>query len=307
MKVLYDDEFASYDGPPTVLALGTFDGLHKGHQIVINKAKELAAKYSLSSGVFSFNSHPRRVLNSGEGPKVICSPKQKIEILRQMNLEYYFCQEFTTDFSRTQFEKFVADILVEKLKSRLLVVGEDFTFGYQGEGDSESLKDLGSDLGFKVEILAPLTTDDNKKISSTRIRNLIAAGRVSEIPELLGRYYTMSGKVIHGSGRGHKLGYPTANLKLEADYILPKSGVYAGYVNYKEDKYKAAANFGYNPTFSSKDYRIEVYILNLKKDLYGERLSFSPVEFIREEKEFEDIADLKETIKSDILYTKKVL
>lgn len=307
MKVLYDEEFASYNGPATALALGTFDGLHKGHQKVINKAKKLAENSDLVSGVFSFNSHPRRVLSSGEGPRVICSSLQKKEILRDLNLEYYFCQEFTSDFSRTQFEEFVEDILVGKLKSRHLIVGEDFTFGYQGEGDSEDLKELGKKLGFNVEILSPLTTEDNKKISSTRIRKLIAAGKVDEIPALLGRYYSLAGRVIHGSGRGHELGFPTANLELEADYILPRSGVYAGYVDYRGSKYKAAANFGYNPTFSEKDYRVEIYILNLKTDLYGERLSINPVEFIREEKKFEDIKELQKTIKADILYTKKVL
>ncbi len=307
MKVLYDEEFENYNGPATALALGTFDGVHRGHQKVINKAKELAENNNLASGVFSFNPHPRRVLNSAEGPRVICSHRQKEEILRRLELEYYFCQKFTSDFSRTQFEEFVANILVKKLKSQYLVIGEDFTFGYKGEGNSEDLKQLGEDIGFNVKVLSPLTTDNNKKISSTRIRKLIAAGKVREIPELLGRYYTMAGKVVHGSGRGHELGYPTANLKLEADYILPRSGVYAGYANYKGGKYKAAANFGYNPTFSEQDYRIEVYIINLDKDIYGERVSISPVEFIREEEKFDNISELKKTIQSDILYTKNVL
>jgi len=306
MEVLFDEDFSAYSGGPTALALGTFDGLHRGHRKVIETARKMAREKKLAGGVFSFTPHPRRILNSGNGPGVICSLRQKIEILEEMGLDYFFCQEFTPEFSRTEFEAFVREILCGELESHQLVVGEDFTFGHGGEGTSGDLVKMGEELGFSVKIVSPLKNDD-EKISSTRIRRLISAGRVDEVPDLLGRYYTVAGEVVHGSGRGHRLGYPTANLKLEAEYILPRRGVYAGYVHHRGERLKAAANFGHNPTFKPVDYRIEIYILELEENLYGERLSFSPVEFIRPEKEFDSIDKLRETIAEDILYTKKVL
>ncbi len=306
MEIVRDKQFDEYRGPETALALGTFDGLHTGHQKVIDEAKKLASENFVASGVFSFTPHPRRVLNSGKGPGVICSRRQKREMLAEMDLDYYFSQEFTRDFSRTEFEEFIKKILWKKLKSRHLIVGEDFTFGYRGEGTCEDLRRFGKMLGFNVSIISAQKIN-GEKISSTKIRNMISRGRVDRVPEFLGRYYTLAGEVIHGSGRGRELGYPTANLRLEADYVLPRRGVYAGYVKHSGEKYRAAANFGENPTFSEENFRIEIYILDLDEDLYGKRLSFCPVEFIRPEKKFNSIKRLRRTIESDILYTKKVL
>ncbi|SDL61510.1 bifunctional riboflavin kinase/FAD synthetase [Halarsenatibacter silvermanii] len=308
MKVYKDDEFSEYQDKATSLALGTFDGLHRGHQKVIKKARNNARCSDLAAGIFSFVPHPRRVLNQEEGPRVICSQRQKKEILQEIGLDYYFCQEFTEEFSRMNFKDFIAGILCDELKSGQLVVGKDFTFGHRGEGTSQDLKKMGRYLDFEVKIVSPLRIK-GKKISSTRIRKLISEGRVGKIPPLLGRKFALAGRVVHGSGRGHEIGFPTANLELEADYVRPKKGVYAGYVVHEEKEYRSIANFGRNPTFSEEDFRVEIHILDLKedRDFYGSRLEFTPVEFIREEQKFDSVEGLKETIKSDILYTKKIL
>ena len=306
MKVIYSNEFKEFDGQRSAIAIGSFDGIHRGHQAVINKTKEIARENNLSPAVFSFEPHPRQVLSPDHIPGFITSPEQKVRLLTDLNIDYYFCQEFTKKFAKKDFEEFVENILYKSLNIGHIVVGEDFSFGRGGSGSIEDLKELGEKFDFSVTPLS-IINNHGEKISSTKIRHLISRGEMDEVKGLLGRYYTMAGKVIHGDARGAKLGFPTANLSLNTDYVLPAKGVYAGYVNYNGNRLRGVANFGHNPTFTVGEYRIEVFIIDLNKNLYGEDLEFSLVKYIRPEKKFDNKNDLIEAIKQDVLYSKEVL
>ena len=306
MKVIYSNEFKEFDGQRSAIAIGSFDGIHRGHQAVINKTKEIARENNLSPAVFSFEPHPRQVLSPDHIPGFITSPEQKVKLLTDLNIDYYFCQEFTKKFAKKDFEEFVENILYKSLNIGHIVVGEDFSFGRGGSGSIEDLKELGEKFDFSVTPLS-IINNHGEKISSTKIRHLISRGEMDEVKGLLGRYYTMAGKVVHGDARGAKLGFPTANLSLNTDYVLPAKGVYAGYVNYNGNRLRGVANYGHNPTFTVGEYRIEVFIIDLNKNLYGEDLEFSLVKYIRPEKKFDNKNDLIEAIKQDVLYSKKVL
>ena len=306
MKVIYSNEFKEFNGQRSAIAIGSFDGIHRGHQAVINKTKEIARENNLKPAVFSFEPHPRQVLSPDHIPGFITSPEQKVKLLTDLNVDYYFCQEFTKSFAKKDFEEFVENILYKSLNIGHIVVGKDFSFGRGGSGNIDDLIELGNKYDFSV---TPLNIINNhgEKISSTKIRHLISRGEMDEVKGLLGRYYTMAGKVVHGDARGAKLGFPTANLSLNTDYVLPAKGVYAGYVNYNGNRLRGVANFGHNPTFTVGEYRIEVFIIDLNKNLYGEDLEFSLVKYIRPEKKFDNKDDLIKAIKQDVLYSKKVL
>ncbi len=306
MEVIYSSQFQNFNGPPAALAIGSFDGIHLGHQQIIKKANALAREKKLVSGLLSFEPHPRQVLQPDRDLGVIISQEQKIEILERMNIDYFFCQEFTREFARQNFADFVESVLCSRLNTSHIVVGEDFSFGRGGSGDVRDLKSLGKKYGFGVTVHSAVK-NGGEKISSTRIRKLISRGKVEKVQNLLGRFYEIKGRVVHGQGRGKSLGFPTANLCLETDYVMPKNGVYAGFVRYQNRRFAGAANFGENPTFTSKDYSIEIYILDLNDNIYNEEISFSPVKYIRPEKKFDSKAELVERIKQDILYTRKVL
>ena len=223
-----------------------------------------------------------------------------------MDIDYYFKQKFTEKFSNISFKSFIKDILLEKINVYQVIVGEDFKFGNKAEGNSKLLIKLSNKYNFKVKILPHLKIND-KVVSSSYIRNLIENGEVEKVPDFLGSYYEIEGNVISGARRGRQLGFPTANLKLSIDYILPPPGVYAGYANYKNKKYKAIANFGFNPTFTGRDYQIEIHILDFSKKIYTEKVSFEIIKFIRGENKFDNKNELIEQINRDILYTNNVL
>ncbi len=307
MEVIKSSDFNNINIGPIVLAVGTFDGIHLGHQAVINKAREISKGVNLPVGVYTFNPHPLEILKPALAPKSIISSRQKIELLSHFNLDYYLEQTFTIDYARIDYRSFVSDFLIDKFKIAHLVVGEDFHLGNKGKGDLANLKKVGSRLGFDVTGLRNIKKDISR-ISSTLIRNLIKNGEVDKVIDYLGRYYRLDGKVIRGKGRGHKMGIPTANLKLDADYVLPSGGVYACYVIYKGKKYQGIVNFGNNPTFAGTKLSIEVHILDFDyEDIYNEKISIDLVEHIRKEMTFNSPKQLIEQIEKDILYTQSLL
>ena len=304
MKVINSSQFAEINNIPVVLAIGSFDGLHKGHQLIINKNKEIAAKKDLAAGVFSFDPHPLSVVNPNQAPKHLLSEGQKINRLKQLDIDYYFQQKFTSEFAELEFDDFIKNILINKLKIRHLVIGSDFQFGYKGKGDVTALKKLSQKYNFAVTIVNPVKI--NKKIvSSSYIRELVQKGNIEKVPTYLGDYFEIKGKVVKGEGIGRKLGFPTANLKLNNNYVLPPPGVYAGWAYVNGYKYKGIGNLGYKPTFSADKYNIEIHILDFSKNIYNKTLSFKLVKFVRKESNFEDISNLKKQINKDILYTQK--
>ncbi|MFW5972019.1 MAG: bifunctional riboflavin kinase/FAD synthetase [Bacillota bacterium] len=307
MEVIKSKDFKNIDMGPLVLAVGTFDGVHIGHQEVIKKAVDIAKEKNLPVGVYTFNPHPLKVLKPAIAPRSIISSRQKIELLSNMGLNYYLEQKFSNSFAEMEYKDFVKDFLIGKFRVVHLVVGEDFHLGKNGKGDVQSLSKYGVKHGFKVTGLENITRDD-ERISSTRIRELIKKGKVDQISDYLGRKYRLDGTVIKGMGRGHKFGIPTANLKLDTDYQIPQKGVYACYVYYKNKQYCGIVNLGYNPTFANNRFSIEVHILNFDKDdIYGEWLSVELIERIRDEMTFDSTEELVARIKKDILYTESLL
>jgi riboflavin kinase/FMN adenylyltransferase len=306
MQVITSQEYNKFNDSNTCLAIGAFDGLHKGHQLIINQAIKEARKNNYPAAVLSFHPHPLEVIPGKTPPPSIISRRQKISILQELGLDYYFEQEFNLNFAQLRAEEFINQILLNKIKVNTVVVGDDFRFAHKNEGNVEILKEMGELHGYQAQIISQLHASDDR-ISSTRIRNLLKKGRIKKAKKLLGRPYQICGEVVHGKKRGRKLGYPTANLKLETNYALPPEGVYAVRVHYKGDEYVGAANLGNNPTFNNQDISFEVFILDFEEDLYGERLCVDIIDFIRSEKDFAVKEDLIKQMEQDILYTRKLL
>lgn len=306
MQVITSKNYKQYKKRNTCLAIGAFDGLHKGHQLIINEALKEARKNNFPAAVLSFHPHPLEIIPGKEPPPSVVSRRQKISILEEMGVDYYFEQKFNPKFAALRAEEFINNILREKLRVNTVVVGDDFRFAYKNEGNVEILTKMGELHGFEAKIISQLHASDDR-ISSTRIRSLLEKGEIKKAEKLLGRPYQVCGRVIHGKKRGRKLGFPTANLKLETNYALPPEGVYAANVKLAGKNYAAAANLGYNPTFNNQNISFEVYILDFEGDLYGKRLCVNLLEFIREEKDFNDKDKLIKQMEKDILYTRNLL
>src|SRR5690554_2684196 len=307
MEVIKAANFCEYNIGPMVLAMGTFDGLHSGHQAVINKALEVASRLNYPAGVYTFKPHPAKILKPAFAPGYLISPRQKLALINEFNLDYYIEQRFTKEFSQKEAAEFIREYLIEGVKAAHVVVGENFNFGKKGRGDIRVLKSLGKKYGFGATAIR-IITRNGERISSSKIRQMICDGKIKELPEYLGRYYSINGKVIKGAGRGKKLGFPTANLKAETQYVLPPSGVYATYVILRGKRYRSITNFGNNPTFSDNFYSIEVHILDFDNlDIYGENLTIELIDFIRPEMTFNSSKELADQINKDILYTDYLL
>ncbi|MFW6294402.1 MAG: bifunctional riboflavin kinase/FAD synthetase [Halanaerobium sp.] len=306
MQVITSKNYNKYKGSNTCLAIGAFDGLHKGHQLIINKALKEARKKHSPAAVLSFHPHPLEIIAGKNPPPSIVSRRQKITILQEMGVDYYFEQEFNREFAQLKPEEFINNILIDKIKVNTVVVGDDFRFAYKNEGNVEILKEMGELHQFQTKIISQLHASDDR-ISSTRIRKLLKKGKIKKAEKLLGRPYQLCGKVVHGKKRGRKLGFPTVNIKLETNYALPPEGVYAVKVYHGEQEYIGAANLGDNPTFNNQEFSFEVYILDYDGDLYGKRLCVNFIEFIRGEKDFSDKEKLIKQMEQDILYTRRLL
>lgn len=306
MQLITSDNYNKFKDKNTSLAIGAFDGLHKGHQLIIKEALKTAKNKNLVSGVLSFEPHPLEIIPDKNPPPSIVSRRQKINLLDSLGVDYYFEQKFDQKFAELRAEVFVKEILLNKIKVNTVIVGSDFRFAYQNEGNVEILKKLAVINDFKAKIISQLHASDDR-ISSTRIRHLLKKGELKQAADLLGRNYQLCGKVIHGQKRGRKLGFPTANIKLESNYALPPEGVYAVKVHFDNKEYLGAANLGYNPTFSNQNISFEVYIIDFEAKLYGKRLCIDLIEYIRGEMEFSDKDDLIKQMKKDVLYTKEIL
>ena len=306
MQVSESPEFNKNEDAPVVIAIGAFDGFHLGHQKIIQETKNKADRIQLPAGIYSFYPHPLQVIKPDQAPRYLISEEQKIDILNNMDLDYYFRQKFTKKFSQISFNKFVKDILVNQINTKQVVVGKDFKFGHKGKGNVTSLTDLGYKYDFEVSIV-PSFKKNGEKVSSSLIRTLIKKGKVGQVSDYFGRNFIIEGKVVYGDGRGKKLGFPTANLKLTTAYVLPAPGVYAGYVHIDNNKYKGIANFGYKPTFSGNEYNIEIHIIGFSNDIYHKKISFEMIKFIRKEMNFDSHDQLIEQINQDLLYTDNFL
>ena len=287
----------------SVIAIGNFDGLHLGHQKVLNQARLKAKKENLKFGVITFEPIPNMFFNKNIRHHRINSKKQKIYYLNKLNLDFLIIINFNKYFSNIKADSFIDKILAEKLNSKYVFVSKNFRFGKKRTGNTNTLKIYEKKYSYKTIITFPY--QKNKKIiSSSLIRKNISEGKVVEVQKLLGRPWVVKGKVVKGEQRGRKIGFPTCNIKWNS-YALPKLGVYWIQVESKNFKKKGIANIGYRPTFNGKTLLLEVNIFGINANLYKKILKVSFIKFIRPEKKFKNINELKNQIKKDIAKIKK--
>lgn len=300
-------KFISYDSKVTLgytaVALGNFDGVHIGHQALINNMIRKSNDNGLIPSVLLFNTHTSSTLNDKKTPFILMSNLQKIEALEDMGVKLIYNIEFDENIMHMSPDKFVKEILKERLNAKLLVAGFNYHFGYKASGDSNCLKILGNKNGIDVAIIKPVYHKGNI-VSSTMIRNLLKEGKIKQSRELLGKPYEMIGKVIKGKGLGKKLGFPTANISLDDNYLIPKHGVYKTITEVSGQAYKSITNIGNNPTFDETNTSIETHIINFNQDIYGSNVKVKFIDYIREERKFNSEQELINQIKSDIINSK---
>lgn len=289
-----------------VLTIGNFDGVHKGHLALFERVKQIAKEINGSSVVMTFDPHPIKVLSNGNGPPVITPTPQKLRLIKEAGIDIILCLPFTKEFANIPAKDFVEKILVEKIGVKYVVVGYDYSFGKNRQGNIEFLKKMAQRYQFKVEVVEPVSIN-GIIVSSTKIRKLVQEGKLEEAKLLLGRNYQVTGTVISGKNRGARiLGYPTANLKL-IDELTPKVGVYAVKVHIDNEVYKGVANIGYNPTFGNGAFSVETHIIDFDKNILGKEIIVEFVKRLRDEKKFSSPAELSEQIKKDIEEAKRIL
>jgi riboflavin kinase/FMN adenylyltransferase len=293
------------DSQKQVLAIGDFDGVHSGHRQVIRRAVDIAAEAGIISAVMTFDPHPRVVLGQDEYAHCITPLSAKLALIEELGIDRTYVVKFDADFSKLHPEQFVEHML-KPLSLHALVVGFDFTFGFQGRGTAKTLKEL-AEPGIRVEIVDPYHIN-GEKVSSTLIREQLLSGRIPEANALLGRPYSLSGTVVRGDGRGRSIGFPTANIALTEPFIIPKPGVYAIEAELKGQTYHGVMNIGYKPTFSDKrDLTLEAHLFHYSGNLYDERLTIRFRAFIREERKFPSVDELVRQIRSDAEQARKWL
>ncbi|MGB2929373.1 MAG: bifunctional riboflavin kinase/FAD synthetase [Desulfobacterales bacterium] len=291
-----------------VITIGNFDGVHIGHQALFHEVIEKADAIDGTSIVMTFEPHPVRVLKQNGHPPLITLYEQKVELIESSGIDILICIPFTLEFAAISAKEFVEDILLTRIGMKAIVVGEDYTFGKNRKGDIKLLQTYAKNHGFEV-IVADWILTLNKspdKISSTRTRELVIAGRVAEAQKLLGRYYQIRGVVTTGRNRGGRLlGFPTANIILH-DELCPKTGVYAVTVEFGSKTHKGVANIGYSPTFGDHIFSVEVHILDFNENIYDRKIRVNFIQRIRDEKKFSNISELSDQIKKDIVKARKI-
>jgi riboflavin kinase / FMN adenylyltransferase len=291
------DDYIGEKNTPIVLALGFFDGVHLGHQKVINSAISIAKDQGAKAAVMTFHPHPTVVLRQDNHVSYITPLKEKLERISDLGVEICFVIKFEEDFAKLTPQQFV-DKYIIAYQTIHVVAGFDFSYGALGRGTMETLP-FHSRGTFSQSVIGKVEKEA-VKISSTLIRQLIAQGNVATIPEYLGRHYSVCGTVVHGEKRGRTIGFPTANVKLDNHYICPENGVYSVKIKVLDQVYEGVCNIGHKPTFHN-DYEtsIEVHIFNFASDIYGEKITIEWHKRIRTEKKFSSVDDLVRQIKED--------
>jgi riboflavin kinase/FMN adenylyltransferase len=287
----------------TSLALGNFDGVHIGHQKLIRSMIETANKSGFQPSMMIFENHTKSFVFKN-GPRLISSNDQKNRFLEKLGVKTLYTMVFDDEIMTLSPEEFVTSILYEKLNCRAITVGPDYRFGYKAQGNVDQLISLSRELGIKTDIIQPVYHNDIL-VSSTRVREHLTDGEILEANTLLGRPFSVIGEVIHGKGLGKKLGVPTANIRPMDKYVIPKKGIYMTYTVIDGKTYPSATNIGVNPTFDEVDLKIENHIIGFDDEIYGKQIEIFFLEYIRPEKKFDSVEDLKSRMKEDIRYVKQ--
>jgi len=281
-----------------LLTIGVFDGVHLGHREVLKRLRAQRAP-GLIVGAMTFERHPLAFLQPGQGPKALTTMDEKINLLDTCGLDLLFLLPFDERIQQQQAENFLRNVIVKQLRTRELVVGENWRFGKDRAGDVELAARVLKDTGCKFDVAA-LVGSDGQRISSSRIRQLIGERRFEQADELLGTPFTVRGVVTGGDSRGHALGYPTANLKVSEEKLIPTDGVYAASAHYDGANYRAVVSIGHKPTFGGRDTAFEVYLLGFNRSVYGEQLALHNLRFLREQERFPSVEALVDQIKLDV-------
>lgn len=302
--------FTSLDGvniQNTWLTIGSFDGVHIGHQQLICQLNDQAHQAGGTSVVLTFHPHPAVIIRGRTGAFYLTTPAEKVELLDELNTDIVVTQEFTYEISQITARDYVS-FLMDHLAFRELWVGYDFALGKGREGDITYLSRLGKEYGFQVRAIEPIMSNE-RAVSSSQIRFLISEGNIVEANRLLGRPYRVDGEVVHGDGRGKGIGIPTANLETGNEKLIPGAGVYACRALLSGECFAAAVNVGTRPTFVSTDQRshVEAHILDFSKDLYGQTISVEFIERLRGEIRFNNVEDLIRQVHVDINRTREII
>jgi riboflavin kinase / FMN adenylyltransferase len=290
-----------------VVALGNFDGVHLGHQEVLRRAVEEGRSRGMRVVAATFRPHPRSVLGAGDPPRLLTPIDLRREELRRYGAEQVMEIPFDRELSRKSPEQFVRDVLVGDIGAGVVVVGENFRFGHKAAGDFGDLHRLMREMGGEAVAVEVREIGEEAGISSTRIRALIAEGRVEEAAGLLGRAYVLRGEVVVGDRRGRTIGFPTANVLPEAEAVVPAYGVYAGFVLVGDHRFAACTNVGVAPTFARAESRVEAHLLDFEGDLYGRVVDVGFTHRIRSEQKFSGIGELKAQIQRDVDEARRIL
>ena len=308
MKLIEDLHLITEPFVNAVITIGNFDGVHNGHQALLNTTIEKARAIHGTSVAVTFEPHPIRVLENGTPPPLITIYEQKIELIEKTGIDVLVSIPFNMEFASMNARDFVEDLLVRRMGMKAIVVGNDYSFGRKREGNIDLLKSYAETLGFEIIIPPWVSTPDGAhRISSTLIRDMIRKGDVKKAPDFLGRHYQLRGKVVSGRDRGGKLlGFPTANITLK-DELCPESGVYAVIVDCSFGRFKGVANIGYSPTFDDHLFTVEVHILDFNHTIYNQDIRVNMIEKLRDEKKFSGISELSAQITKDIEKARVIL
>ncbi|SER10096.1 riboflavin kinase / FMN adenylyltransferase [Epilithonimonas lactis] len=299
LKIITD--FNEYHSKtPLALSLGMFDGVHLGHLYIINTLNEIAKNEDLESAILSFWPHPRKFLNPNDDVKMLNTLEEKLELLEKSGIQNIFLKTFDEEFRNLTGIEFCEQVLVDKLNVKHIIIGHDHTFGKNKSGNFELLKSLSSELDFKVNQLEAVQQND-LNISSTKIRIALSESRIKDANEMLGYNYPLTGKVIHGKKLGRTIGYPTANIDVPINKLLPKSGAYIVEVWIDKTFYKGMLSIGTNPTVDNENQTLhtEVYILDFDQDIYDKEITVKFRDYLHDEIEFEGLEKLIEKLNLD--------
>lgn len=282
------------------IALGNFDGVHIGHQKLIKTLVQKCKLNNLQSCIYTFANHTLETITGKEIPSQITNMRMKQKIFKSLGVDLLYLEEFNKDLMVLGPEDFVKNILVDKLNCKIVVIGFDYTFGYKGQGNADTLKEMGEVYKFEVYVIKPVIIDCNK-VGSSIIREYIKDGNLEKANAFLGRPYSIYSKIIHGKGIGrNRLGYPTANILINSSHLIPKEGVYATLIKINNSIYKGATCIGTSPTFGDYNIGVETFIIDFNEDIYGRFIEIQFIKKLRDQIKFENIDNLVNQINQDV-------
>lgn len=304
--MLVEEELTNFSPErDTIATVGVFDGVHLGHKQLISELLKQAGRKGMLSAVVTFRQHPEDLLSSKAKLPYLTDIKTRIKLLQDEGVDIIVPLSFTEELAKLDARRFLG-LLREHLRMRGLVIGSDFALGKGREGDKDTLRQLGKELGFSITVVFPLEIA-GEVVSSTTIRKAMAEGNMKKVSKLTGRYFSLHGKVVTGAGRGEGLGFPTANLDVNSGQALPPDGVYAGLAHINGEIYQTMTNIGKDPTFGGTERTVEAYLLDYHGDLYGYELTVDFIAKLRDEKKFASVDELKKQVAEDVRQGKSIL